>query len=260
MLTLGASSPTAAKVQALSTHPLFGLLGPLSRLLSCTLSSAVRNMSPQHVQETLLGPAGDAPLARMRNISATWQSQWFGCRLAGARSDEIAESSRENTQKLWIVFKTLLFSYTMVFDALMEAIVEVCPTPTVTHPIPEADKKEALWQAETTSNIPPAYLEAVLSILITYSHLSWITATFGSSAFDAYRRVFFEALEVLSRDGRASLELAVQLAPLGDIPASPRVNAARRALDTYFLDVVEQVVAQLPDNLITDTILPLCRP
>lgn len=265
LLLLSASSGTALRAQLLNEHPLFKVFGPLSRLLSLAFSNIIRSSNPAQVQEVLFGLSPEtfrAPLSRMHAISSVWESRWLGSRLAGAEEKEISPSSRPQTKLLWGIFKTLLFSYTMIFDALMEAIVDVCPTPTETRPISieagrdaEVNKK---WLATTESNIPPVYLQIVQTMLLTYSSLSWIISTFGTGGFDAYRRVFYEALEVLSRDGRASVALTIQLipSPLDTI----QTNAARRAKATFFLDVVEQLMIQLPDDMVEDVILPACRP
>lgn len=261
LLTISAQSRTATRAASVLQHPLFPLFGPLSKLLSLAMSKVVRQMSPVQVQECLLiqDHSSMGPLIRMRRLAETWQRLWLGCRLAGAKEENIEESSRSTTQDLWKVYKTLLFSFTMIFDALMEAIVEVCPAPTVTLPVPAEERQSSGWLADTYSNIPEAYLDTVATILMTYANLSWITATFGSGAFDAYRRVFFEGLEVLSRDGRASVSLVSELLP-DDLHSEPQANAARRAMDTYLLDVAEQVMSQLPDKMVKDVILPICRP
>ncbi|MCO5584960.1 hypothetical protein L7F22_038892 [Adiantum nelumboides] len=265
LLGLSASSGTALRAQLLNDHPLFKVFGPLSRLLSLAFSNITRSLNPAQVQEVLLGLSPEtfsAPLSRMYAIAFAWETRWLGSRLAGAEEREILRSSRPQTKLLWGVFKTLLFSYTMIFDALMEAIVDVCPTPTETRPISvnasENTEVGNKWLATTESNIPPVYLQIVRTILLTYSKLSWVISTFGTGGFDAYRRVFYEALEVLSRDGRASVALTIRLIP------SPldilQTNAARRAKATFFLDVVEQLMIQLPDDMIEDVILPACRP
>lgn len=262
LLVLSASSGTALRANLLNDHPLFKQFGPLSRLLSLAFSNLIRSLNSTQLQVNLLGlspEASNAPLSRMHAIATEWESRWLGSRLAGAKENEISQSSKAQTKIMWSIFKTLLFSYTMIFDALMEAIVDVCPTFTETRPIPaESTETKKQWLATTESNIPPVYLQIVRTMLLTYSNLSWIISTFGIGGFDAYRRVFYEALEVLGRDGRASVALTIDLipSPLGLI----QHNAARRAKATFFLDVVEQLMVQLPDDLIEDIILPACRP
>jgi hypothetical protein len=257
-LRLQADSLTASRADAFAAHPLFPLMGPLSRMVSLALSSATRTTSPLQLRDLLL--AEGSFMNRMQNLSHQWQSKWLSCRLAGATEAEIDPESKARTTQLWNVFKTLLFSYTMIFDALLEAIVDVCPSPTVTLQ-PNANSittASGRWPYSTISNIPTSYLELTRSVLIVYSHLSWITATFGSSAFDAYRRVFHEALEVLSRDAQACVNLVDKLAPV-DQGTTLQINSGRRAAVTFYFDVVEQSMAVLPDEMVVQVILPLAK-
>lgn len=101
-------------------------------------------------------------------------------------------------------------------------------------------------------------LEVTSTILITYSRLSWITSSFGSSTFEAYRRVFFEALDVLGRDGEASLALLDFIRP--DVPGTLEANRARRAKATYYMDVAEQLIPSLSEPVIEAELLPICYP
>lgn len=259
LLVLKADSLTSTRAATFTSEPLFSLMGPLSRMVSLALSNATRTMSPLQLQELLLLGQGSF-INRMQILSRQWQSKWLSCRLAGATSDDIEPSSRNQTTQLWSIFKTLLFSYTMIFDALIEAIVDVCPSPTITiSPTVNSNSlsSSSKWPASTTSNIPPTYLELTTSILVVYSHLSWITSTFGSSAFDAYRRVFHESLEVLARDNQACINLVEKIAP--EYGMDLQRNSGRRAAVTYYLDVVEQGMGALPDEMILQDILPLIK-
>lgn len=280
------AAKTVERSAMMTRHPLFPLLGPLSRMLSLSLSSVVRSLPPAGLHDILFaedGEHGPAMATRMKSIAGRWQSQWLSSRLSGLTEDQIGEQqirtdhcdgpetradvrrflapdARPRTTEMWSVFKTMLFSFTMIFDALMEAVVDVCPSPTITTPIdastpPQEGQK---WPATSTSNIPLPLLEVTSTILITYSRLSWITSSFGSSTFEAYRRVFFEALDVIGRDGEASLALLDFIRP--DAPGTLEANRARRAKATYYMDVVEQLIPSLSDEVIEGELLPICRP
>jgi len=104
-------------------------------------------------------------------------------------------------------------------------------------------------------------------ILATFSHLYWITSTFGSDGFDVYRKVFYSALDVLGRDGEACIQLLEIITPVSaDAMASSidaeglEMNAAKRSSTTYFLNVAEQLIGVLPDEVVEQLILPICRP
>ncbi|UZJ55456.1 hypothetical protein CBS101457_004776 [Exobasidium rhododendri] len=254
-LLLKADSPTASNTAAFASNPLYSLMGPLSRILSLALSNVTRTMQPLQVQEMLIEKGG--LLARMQKLAHQWQTKWLSCRLAGASEEDIDAASKSQVTQLWGAFKTLLFSYTMIFDALMEAIVDSCPSPTITlKPTPESiSSSSGRWPPSTISNIPATYLLLTKTILLTYSHLSWITSTFGSTAFDAFRRVFYEALEVLVRDEQACVNLVELLAP-ERTDSSLQDNRGRRAAVTYYFDVVEQSMVALPDEMVVNDILP----
>ncbi len=104
-------------------------------------------------------------------------------------------------------------------------------------------------------------------MLATFSHLYWITSTFGADGFDVYRKVFYSALDILGRDGEACIQLLELIAPVSPDPTDPststdglEMNASKRSSTTYFLNVAEQLIAVLPDEVVEQLILPICRP
>lgn len=288
---LNPNGTTAQVLRSVTDSTLFPLLGPLSKLMSRGLAKAVTSLTPDELSSLLLGtsdgslelpPEGEAMsyplLVRMFRLSSRLEASWLSSPLAGAEESQIAESSRQLTKQLWTVFKTLLFSYTMVFDSMMDALVDMCPSPTLTiPPAAVASKSEILdsstalvkrkWPPASTSNLPAPYLLVVQLILTTFSHLYWITSTFGSDGFDVYRKVFYSALDVIGRDGEACIQLLELIAPvtidaLGSSTSTQGVemNVAKRSSTTYFLNVAEQLVGVLPDEVVEQLILPICRP
>ncbi|KAJ9479354.1 putative peroxisomal matrix Pex8 protein [Pseudozyma hubeiensis] len=280
------SGSTATILQSVLDSTLFPFLGPLSKLMSRALAKAVTSLTPEEISSLLLGTAdaaletqiGDIEffplLIRMSRLSSRLEAAWLDSPLAGAKEEEIVESSRQLTKQLWTTFKTLLFSYTMVFDSMMDALVDMCPSPTLTIPpavgaetqAPEAQSRR--WPSASTSNLPQPYLLVVQHVLATYSHLYWITSTFGSDGFDVYRKVFYSALDVIGRDGEACIQLLELIAPVRVDPTDPSTipadalesNAAKRSSTTYFLNVAEQLVAVLPDQVVEQLVLPICQP
>lgn len=270
---------TAKVLQGVLDSTLFPLLGPLSKLMSRALAKAVTSLTPDELSSLLLGTAdtalvpqgGEAEffplLVRMSRLSSRLEASWLSSPLAGATEDQIVESSRPLTKQLWSAFKTLLFSYTMVFDSMLDALVDMCPSPTLTVPPTVVTETEALvdssltsrrWPYASTSNLPAPYLLVVQHVLATYAHLYWITSTFGADGFDVYRKVFYSALDVIGRDGEACIQLLELICP---VPIDGvEGNTAKRSTTTYFLNVVEQLVRVLPDALIEQLVLPICRP
>lgn len=87
----GMNSTTVERTKRITTHALFPLLGPLSRMLSLSLSSVVRSLPPTGLQEILFAEKGPAMAIRMKAIAAQWQSQWLSCRLSGIEEDQIGK-------------------------------------------------------------------------------------------------------------------------------------------------------------------------
>ena len=263
---------TAKALRIVTESTLFPLLGPLSKLMSRALAKAVTSLTPEELSALLLGttdaalnpPVGQVEffplLVRMSRLSLQLEAAWLASPLAGAEEESIVDTSKPFAKQLWTAFKTLLFSYTMVFDSMMDALVDMCPSPTVTVP-PTAEQQadtSRKWPAASTSNLPLPYLSVVQHVLAVYSHLYWITSTFGSDGFDVYRKVFYSALDVLGRDGESCIQLLELVAPpeMGETEA----NRAKRSTTTYFVNVAEQLVGVLPDAVVEQLILPICRP
>ncbi len=287
---LNPDGSTARSLQHVIDSTLFSVLGPLSKLMSRALAKAVTSLTPAQLSSMLLGTSDAAlepqtgeveffpVLVRMSRLSSQLEAAWLSSPLAGADEAQIAETSRQLTKQMWTVFKTLLFSYTMVFDSMMDALVDMCPSPTLTMPPaldPEPEEgvgsalqgKQRKWPRASTSNLPAPYLLLVQLMLATFSHLYWITSTFGADGFDVYRKVFYSALDVLGRDGEACIQLLELIAPVSPNPTAPststdglEMNASKRSSTTYFLNVAEQLIAVLPDEVVEQLILPICRP
>ncbi|CDU26401.1 uncharacterized protein SPSC_06595 [Sporisorium scitamineum] len=266
---------TGKVLQGVLDSTLFPLLGPLSKLMSRALAKAVTSLTPEELSALLLGTpdaalvpqSGEVEffplLVRMSRLSSHLEASWLSSPLAGANEDQIVESSRQLTKQLWTTFKMLLFSYTMVFDSMMDALVDMCPSPTLTIPpavVAETDANRK-WPPASTSNLPLPYLLIVQHVLATYSHLYWITSTFGSEGFDVYRKVFYSALDVIGRDGEACIQLLQLISPTHDTASGVlETNVAKRSATTYFLNVAEQLIRVLPDEVVEQLILPVCRP
>ncbi|KAK0535697.1 hypothetical protein OC835_002302 [Tilletia horrida] len=291
-LVLEPTSATAQRVKALQNNVAFQTIAPLSRILSGTLARLTRKLSPEDLAARLFGilietkdggpgaitselrptgvqavlgdPAPSATLLRRLQASArVLEKSWWSTDLATCAEADLAEASRPVTKELWTVFKTLLFSYTMIFDSLVDAVVDVCPSPTMTLPpvtAPSASSEvqpaQPQWGPTTTSNIPTPYLQCMHSVLTTYAHMYWITSTFGHDGFDVYRSVFYSALDVLGRDGEACVGLLEGLVP--HLSYGP--DRLQETSATYLLLVAEQLIAVLPDAMVERLILPICRP
>ncbi|WFD36180.1 hypothetical protein MCUN1_003057 [Malassezia cuniculi] len=253
VVSVSATSRCSVWVNDVQTHPLYPKLGPLSRLVGGALRRCTETLSPEALDELCFGHAG--PLAALQATALHLDNSWSKSALAGRSEDQIEMSSRRTTTLIWQTFKTLLFSVTMVYDALVEGIVDQLPSPTVTY--------AARGTEPSTSNIPLTYLTALRSVLETFMHLYFVTSSFGLDGFEAYRKVFFACLDVLGRDGRASIgtleDLVAQRGGTRPVPAA-EASFSERMRTTYYLLVAEQLVADVPDQIIEHQVLPVCVP
>ncbi|KAK0551440.1 hypothetical protein OC845_002152 [Tilletia horrida] len=293
-LVLESFSPTAQRMKILQSSDAFRTIAPLSRILSGTLSRLARKLPPAElsaylfglVVETKDGSSAAVPTAqpspavadqsnpglatpetllrRLERLAKGLEATWWNSELSTCKQEQMTESTQALTKELWSIFKTLLFSYTMIFDSLVEAVVDMCPSPTITIPaaaqtgssVTDASSTLPGWGPITTSNIPTAYLQCMHAILTTYAHFYWVTSTFGHDGFDVYRSVFYSALDVVGRDGEACVGVMEALVP----HLSHGPDSLQETSSTYFMLVAEQLVAVLPDKMIEQLVLPVCKP
>ncbi len=277
-LGLRAGGQTIQRTAALAADVLYPWLGPLSRVLAIGLSSAIKSSTPIALEGLLHSRAPSAaavgqgsPAAhhllplfeRIRGLSAHLERGWLASDLAGAPDSAIAASSQEHTKQLWTVFKSLIFSLTMVFDTMIEALIDMCPSPTevVRADASRASGLSGSWPPVTSSNLPSQYIAIVQEVLRTYGHLYWIVGNFGTAGFTAYTRVFYSSLDILGRDSEACVVLMEQIEPRAQLEAQElEMNEAKRSAVTYYLDVAEQLTAALPDEMLEKRVLPACKP
>lgn len=241
--------------------PLYPLAGPISRVANSALRHLGLCSSAEAFAEACKRDTVPSLLAAVTALDDAWSSS----ALAGTDEAQIDVTSRPATTDTWRLLKTVLFAVTMVLDAVVGAVVELCPSPPKTYP-PSATVAQDL-PPMATSNTPAPYLTLVSDALTVYAHLYFITCSFGLDGFESYRLVFYSALDVLACDAAASAQLVLRFADalterhgvLGH-RAAASVSFSERIHATYVLLVVEQLVAELPDVLVDRIVLPLCCP
>ncbi|KOS15953.1 hypothetical protein Malapachy_3319 [Malassezia pachydermatis] len=253
------------------SHPLFAHAGPLSRLISAPLRRLGATMSAMDYASFLC----DHPQATLPHLlvaSEALNMAWTTSPLANVPADQIAEESRALTTDLWHVFKTYLFSVTLLLDAVANTVVEQCPSPAEVYPPGSTGSRSEVlqrdWPAMPTSNTPAPYLLVLAATLRIFGMLYWITSTFSMDGFESYRVVFYSALDVLSRDAEACTQLVSTMADellqrYDDVPggrSAKDTSFGQRIHATFFLLVVEQLASELPDTMIDHLVLPMCRP
>lgn len=164
-------------------------------------------------------------------------SKWSDCN----GPEELHPLTRENDTP-WTLLKTLLFSTTMLYSSLI-SLLNSMPL----HATPGG-----------------LVLDLASCALRTFSHLYFVTSTFGSDGFGAYRSVWYGSLDLASRAGPARVQqIAENLQPAyaSEVERSQsQERTVARSRITYFLNAVEQLVAVLPDEYLASQVLPIAKP
>lgn len=281
-----------------TTHALFPCLGPLSRLLASAAETAVLKMRGNDVQALLLGSADTNSAGALSQIVdlATQLERDFASSnyLSAAAAGSEAEAQLTDT---WKSLKSLLFVAVQLFDAVLDALVTTLPSPVTT--IHEPAVWVAQWQQQhsqdatsaaslptTTTNIPPHVLEILKLQVLGLMRLSFVTFSItsggegsnGSEAlqravtsndiynrFTTYRHAFYGSLEVIRSDWAAATTLYEELLRASEGLAASSSSAPPPAWVTrsrlvVLLDSAEQLLVSLPGSILSDSLLPLCRP
>ena len=115
----------------------------------------------------------------------------------------------------------------------------------------------------TNASPSPIVLDLVACSLRTFSHLYFITSTFGTDGFGAYRSVWYGSLDLAARAAPAKVQQIVEtLEPsfASELERSQVVDkTVKRSTVTCYLNAVEQLVAVLPDQYLADSVLPIAK-
>lgn len=260
-----ADAPCTRWASSVEAHALYPLAGPVSRLLADALRRQCTALAPTDAEEAL-GEKGTDLLPTLHRIGFQLDAPWCSSPLAGAETEDIEMASRERTKALWQVMKTLLFAVTMVLDAVVDAVVEQCPSPSETYDPPRNAMSPTGYPAMASSNTPLPYLHVITDVVHIYLPFYFITTQFGLDGFESYRKVFYSALDVIGRDPETCTQLTAALADAVSRGVSPEAvtaqgaDYAQRIHTTYFLLVAEQLVSDVPEAMVDRLLLPICRP
>lgn len=100
--------------------------------------------------------------------------------------------------------------------------------------------------------------------LRTFSSIFFITSKFGTNGFAAYQNVWYGAVDLVSRASPARVEQIVKTCE-PHFEANERRDAILSAVlprsrMTYWFNLVEQLVQQLPEDYLAVTVIPALRP
>ncbi|CEH14190.1 hypothetical protein CBOM_02062 [Ceraceosorus bombacis] len=234
-LEIKADSELARRIRSSATSHNLPRLGPITRIAGLALGEAARSQTPEVLEEAVHGLEEG-----LHELSRRWEAGFVSADLS-----TVAPASEGLTTQLWTLFKSLLFGSVMLYDGLLDGLLEAIPSqPLVVILSPESP---GYVEGLTSSNIPPVYLALCHSALQTLSNLSFVSHPMGDS-FEALRRTTYAALDILARDARASVSLITDLRRSlagGEIESSHK--SWRREKVTFFLDACEQLVPSVPD-------------
>lgn len=188
-------------------------------------------------------------------------------------TNELTDSKSTTTTELWSSLKAFLFTSVQFFDAVLDGIVEILPSPVY----PLMSEERYLEQQQdaaptSTSNIPPVLTTILLRQVESLMRLAFVTFSITNDGsdeakritsneiynrFTTYRHAFYGALEVIKSDLGASVALLHRLETY--ITSSTDDTWLSRAHHTTLLDACEQLVPILPNPLIEARVLPLCK-
>ncbi|CAG8476545.1 399_t:CDS:10 [Ambispora gerdemannii] len=201
-------------LQTLSKQALFAEMGPISR--------AVGKLVKVIEREDLINP-----LYQINNFAHNLYLLWEKCPLSQVKEELMNDETKKATPLLWLVFKTILFTITMIFKAIVDnSLVKggYCDT--------EGEK---------------------LDMLLTFSYTYFITIRFDLYGFSVYKEIFHTILNQLMETPSFCNEILNMLKHI-------EVNnpMAENRIIFYFL-VAEQIMKVLEDSIVERELLPtLC--
>lgn len=286
-------SSTPGELRNPTTHALFSCLGPLSRLMASAAEVAVLKMRGDDVQRLLLSTEEMSVGALRQLVEVAEQLDRdfaSGGYLATCPSSDAAALA-----DTWKSLKAFLFITVQLFDSVLDALVTTLPSPVTTlvdpaiwvaqwaHDRKAGDNVGAAAPAKATTNIPRHVLDILKLQVMGLMRLSFVTFSTTSGAgdgqaserpltsndiynrFTTYRHAFYGSLEVIRSDWAASTTLYEELLQAS---TGTRNRVSEKASPSWvvrsrlvvLLDSAEQLLPSLPSSLISESLLPLCRP
>lgn len=221
-----------ASVKSSLSH---ALLGRFSR----SLGKVIESVESTDVFYLLL-----PQLESLESMAERIHLDWAACRWSNVSGPEDMHPESRSRDEPWTIFKTLLFTLTMIFSSLI-SLMNAMPLPL--HRAPE--------------NI---IVDLAACALRTFSSIFFVTSKFGTSGFGAYQNVWYSAVDLVSRAQSQKIEqIAKSCEPRFDVTQRrdavlPSVLARSRM--TYWLNLVEQLVLPIPEDYLAVTVIPTLRP
>ncbi|KAG9298910.1 hypothetical protein G9A89_015932 [Geosiphon pyriformis] len=165
---------------------------------------------------------------RFNEFATTLYFEWENCPLSRFHKEELIESeTKQATPLLWSVFKTIIFTVTMIYKKIVQL----------------SFLKFGYWDTEDKA-----------LLLNTYSHLYFIAIQFDLYGFSAYKYVLFAVLDQLMEIPEACNRVVKTLVPaIGE-------NSTQKTRLVFYLIVTEKVMEVLEDETVEKEVLPTLHP
>ncbi|KAG6039930.1 hypothetical protein E4U19_002225 [Claviceps sp. Clav32 group G5] len=211
-----AQSPSCALLQHIEKQPLVANMGPLSKLAAF----AVR-----HARDTsVVLQAQDALLVFTGRVLGSWQMNRLSAIDYSLESSQLSPETAQTTWPLlWQVFQRLMFSTTVVLQAIV-----------------------ARSLLDPYMLMPGRAQGIASKSLQILRNMFFISSRNGNSAFQVYTFTYMTSLDVLSSDALATETLLKELRSVDAVNVSS--TPLGRTLDLYYLNIAEH----LPLSLSTD--------
>lgn len=169
---------------------------------------------------------------------------WAACEWSNATGAEDLHPDTRSRDEPWTIFKTLLFTLTMIFSSLISLMNA---TPLSTHRSPNT-----------------IVINLASCALRTFSSIFFITSKFGTNGFGAYQNVWYGAVDLVSRASPQKIEqIAKTCEPRFEVSQRRDVvlpAVLPRSRMTYWMNLVEQLVPFIPEEYVSVAVIPTLRP
>ncbi|KAK9893838.1 hypothetical protein P389DRAFT_174721 [Cystobasidium minutum MCA 4210] len=183
-------------------------------------------------------------LEQLESMAELIHRAWAACTWSNVSGPEDLHPNTRSRDEPWSIFKTLLFTLTMIFSSLM-SLMNAMPI-------------------SSTHSPDKIILDLASCAIRTFSSIYFVTSKFGTSGFGAYQNVWYGAVDLVSRAQPQKVEQIVKTCEPHYEHAQSRDTLISRSLPrsrlTYWLTLVEQLALPLPDDYLSVTVLPALRP
>ncbi|CAG8584486.1 14383_t:CDS:10 [Acaulospora morrowiae] len=213
-------SPSYKTLQEKKNNLLFRGLPRISRGISSLALVSDKN--------TILNLFTLQHVYRIYSFSAKLFAAWEECPLSLIENEEsLDEETKLATPLLWTILKPIVFFVTVIFKYIVD---------------------QSLYQPEICGQ------EERKLIILSYSYLYFINSKFSLYGFPTYKKVFFSVLD-RSLDEESESKILVNSCQPPD-----GITPTKRSQITYYLLVVEQLMAALDDDTLENYVLPFIYP